>query len=129
MGMDRQVLISSFDHEQLVIVRQHTNTIATGVLTSDRLAKPGEYLQLLDADAYNPGCYDNYDSMGFSSVSGKLNPTSINNVRAYNRGVNVWTCNNRNEMRQLVAAGVTGLISDFPNRVRDILEEELSEIP
>jgi glycerophosphoryl diester phosphodiesterase len=24
-------------------------------------------------------------------------------------------------MRKLIAAGVTGLISDFPNRVRDVL--------
>jgi glycerophosphoryl diester phosphodiesterase len=26
-------------------------------------------------------------------------------------------------MRQLIAAGVTGVISDFPNRVRDVLLE------
>ncbi|HEY5140703.1 MAG TPA: glycerophosphodiester phosphodiesterase family protein, partial [Methylococcales bacterium] len=62
MGLDRRVLISSFDHEQLVEVRRLNNIIATGALTSDRLAKPGDYLQLLDADAYNPGCYDDYDS-------------------------------------------------------------------
>lgn len=44
LGMERRVLISSFDHEQLVRVRRRTNTIATGVVTTDRLAKPGEYL-------------------------------------------------------------------------------------
>jgi glycerophosphoryl diester phosphodiesterase len=57
MGLECRILISSFDHEQLVRVRQCTNIIATGVLTSDRLANPGAYLHLLDADAYNPGCY------------------------------------------------------------------------
>jgi glycerophosphoryl diester phosphodiesterase len=120
MGLDRRILISSFDHEQLVEVRRLSNIIATGVLTSDRLAKPGDYLQLLDSDAYNPGCYGDYDSMGFGSVSRKLDPRGIMNVRAAGRGVNVWTCNDKHQMRELIAAGVTGLITDFPNRVRDV---------
>jgi glycerophosphoryl diester phosphodiesterase len=67
MGMETRVIVSSFDHEQLVETRRLSKTIATGALTSDRLAKPGEYLRLLDADAYNPGCYGDYDSMGFGS--------------------------------------------------------------
>jgi glycerophosphoryl diester phosphodiesterase len=37
--------------------------------------------------------------------------------------VNVWTCNDKAQMRQLIAAGVTGLISDYPNRVREVLDE------
>jgi glycerophosphoryl diester phosphodiesterase len=89
-------------------------------LTSDRLAKPGDYLQLLDADAYNPGCYGDYDSMGFSSVSRKLDPSGITHARATGRGVNVWTCNDKRQMQELIAAGVTGLITDFPNRFRDV---------
>lgn len=129
LGFDRQVLISSFDHEQLLRVRRQTNIIAVGVLTSDRLASPGAYLQLLDADAYNPGCYDDYDSMGFNSVTGKLDPCGIINTRAFGRGVNVWTCNNKDKMQQLIAAGVTGLISDFPNRVRDVLWAHSSKDP
>lgn len=122
MGLDHRVLISSFDHEQLIKVRRLSNVIATGVLTSDRLAKPGDYLQLLDADAYNPGCYGDYDSMGFGSVSGKLDSRGIMNAQAAGRGVNVWTCNDKHQMRELIAAGVTGLITDFPNRVRDLLQ-------
>lgn len=125
MGLDRRVLISSFDHEQLIEVRRLSDVIATGVLTSDRLAKPGDYLQLLDADAYNPGCYGDYDSMGFASVSRKLDPSGIMNVRTTGRGVNVWTCNDKCQMRELITAGVTGLITDFPNRVRDVCVAEL----
>ena len=121
MRLEHRVLISSFDHEQLVKVRRLSDVIATGVLTSDRLAKPGDYLQLLDADAYNPGCYGDYDSMGFGSVSRKLDPVGIMNAREAGRGVNVWTCNDKYQMQELVAAGVTGLITDFPNRFRDVM--------
>src|SRR5436853_2337977 len=62
LRMEHRVLISSFDHEQLLEVRRWSNRIATGVLTVDRIARPGDYLALLDADAYNPGCYGDYDS-------------------------------------------------------------------
>jgi glycerophosphoryl diester phosphodiesterase len=123
MGLEDRVLISSFDHEQLLVVRRLNDAIATAVVTSDRLAKPSEYLRMLDADAYHPGCYGAQDSMGFGSVSGKLDSRSIQEARDAQRGVNVWTCNDPNEMRHLIAAGVTGLITDFPNRVRDVLAE------
>lgn len=121
-GMEDRVIISSFDHEQLVIARKLSQRIATGALTSDRLARPGDYLRVLEADAYNPGCYGDYDSMGFSSVTRKFDPIGIKHARAARRGVNVWTCNDKKQMRQLIAAGVTGLITDFPNRALDVLK-------
>lgn len=117
MRFDHQVLISSFDHDQLLKVRQLTKTDAIGILTSDRIENLNEYLQLLDADAYNPNCYSESDSTG----TRKLNLDGITDVRKSGRYVNVWTCNDKDDMRQLIAAGVTGLISDFPNRVRDVL--------
>ena len=123
MKLDDHVLISSFDHEQLVKVRQLTKTIATGFLTSDRLENPPEYLHKLDADAYHPDCYRECASKG----TRKLNLYGISQVRESGRSVNVWTCNNQDDMKQLIAAGVTGLISDFPNRVRDVLQE--SDVP
>ncbi len=123
LGLERRVIISSFDHQQLIEVRRISDVIATGVLTSDRIARPGDYLQLLDCDAYNPGCYGDYDSIGFGSVSGQLDPVGIRSARGAGRGVNVWTCNTPAQMRELIAAGVTGLITDFPNRVRDVFGE------
>lgn len=120
LAMEHRVLISSFDHQQVQQVRQRSEIIATGVLTSDRMANPGAYLKMLDADAYNPGL----DSLGFNSVQRKLDNVAIQNIRDLGYGVNVWTCNDKIEMRQLIAAGATGLISDFPNRVREVLKEQ-----
>ena len=114
MDMDHQILISSFEHQQLALVRQLSNTIATAVLTGDRLEHLNDYLQWLDADAYHPNCY--------SADGGALNLDGIAAVRTGGCYVNVWTCNNQADMRQLIAAaGVTGLISDYPNRVLDVL--------
>ncbi len=50
-------------------------------------------LEALDADAYNPGCYGGYDSLGFGSVEGRLDTTAIDACRRASYGVNVWTCN------------------------------------
>jgi glycerophosphoryl diester phosphodiesterase len=123
--LERQVLISSFDHQQLLEVRRRSSVVATGILTSDRLAKIPEYLELLDADAYHPCCYGECDSLGFGSVSGTVDMGGIAVVRSSGYGVNVWTCNEKKQMCALIAAGVTGLISDFPNRVHDAIRESI----
>lgn len=117
MGMEHRVLISSFDHAQLVNVRKLTKIIATAVLTGGRIENPVAYLQSLDADAYNPDCYNDCDSAGIR----KLNLDGISAIREASHAVNVWTCNNKDDMKALIAAGASGLISDFPNRVRDVL--------
>ena len=117
MNMEHQVLISSFEHEQLSKVRQLTKTIALAVLTDERIENLNNYLQLLDATAYHPNCYGDQDSTGLR----KLKLDDITTVRDSGHHVNAWTCNNKDDMRQLIAAGVTGLISDFPNRVQDVL--------
>jgi glycerophosphoryl diester phosphodiesterase len=112
-GLARRVIVSSFDHLQLRHVRQLTDEIATGVLVSDRL----RYLESLDADAFHPGCYGEYDTLGFGSVSGELDASLIREVRAAGKAVNVWTCNDESQMRALVSAGATGVMTDYPNRL------------
>jgi glycerophosphoryl diester phosphodiesterase len=118
-----QTVLSSFDHPTLLTARTLDRRIPTAVLTSDRLARPADYLSLLDASAYNPGCYNGYDSLGFDSISGKLDTRAIDDCRQSGFGVNVWTCNDPVQMKQLMEAGVTGLISDIPNRVSHVIAQ------
>jgi glycerophosphoryl diester phosphodiesterase len=117
MALNERVLISSFDHGELANVRKLTQTIATGLLTSECMENLDSYPRLIGADAYNPNYHGGYDSMG----KPKLNLDEIRWARECGYFVNAWTCNNKDDMRQLIAAGVTGLISDFPNRVAEVL--------
>jgi len=119
MAMQTDVLISSFDHEQLRRVRQRSPAVHTAVLTNERLALPGEYLLRIGADALHSGT----DPLGLQSLARTLDAGAIASVRKLGKSVNVWTCNDKDDMRQLLAAGVTGLISDYPNRVREVLDE------
>jgi len=120
-GMQRRTLLSSFDHEQLVIARDLSAEVATGVLTSDRLAKPLQYLALLDADAYHPGCHGEQDSLGFNSVQRTLQHSGFADVLAAGKDVNPWTCNHPEQMRELLGARISGIFTDYPNRLAQLM--------
>ena len=120
-GLSSRVVVSSFDHEQLQSVRAIDAEIATAVLTSDRLCGVARYLDFLDADAFHPGCYADFDSLGFGSVEGHLQTGAIREVRAAGKAVNVWTCNNESHMRALIDADVTVIMTDYPNRLSTVL--------
>ena len=53
----------------------------------------------------------------------KLNLGGIASALEDGNYVNVWTCNNKEDLRQLLACGVSGVISDFPNRVKEALKQ------
>ena len=55
-----------------------------------------------------------------TGVFGELRGT-IDEVRAAGKHVNVWTCNESGQMRQLLGAGVTGIITDYPDRLDALL--------
>ena len=123
MSMEHKILISSFDHELLRIVRQMSDTIATGILTSALIKNLNKYLQLLDADAYHPNCYSESNSNGIQ----KLNLGGIALALEDGNYVNVWTCNDKEDIRQLLACGISGVISDFPNRVKEVIDNYVSQ--
>jgi glycerophosphoryl diester phosphodiesterase len=126
LGVRDRVLISSFDHQQLIAVRAMSEHIATAVLSSDRLARVAGYLQLLDADAYHPGCVGGCDSIGFQSLDGRLDAATISELRGAGKHINVWTCNDPHQMTQLMALGVTGIVTDYPERLHALLEPPVS---
>jgi glycerophosphoryl diester phosphodiesterase len=119
LAIQADVLISSFDHVQLRQVRQRSPALATAVLTNERLALPGDYLQRIGANTLNIGT----DPLGLNSLARTPDAETIDALRRLGMSVNVWTCNDKAQMRQLIAAGVTGLISDYPNRIREVLDE------
>lgn len=121
MKMDSQILISSFEHDMLIEVRRHSKNIATAILVDTLIKAPIGYLRQHKANAYNLGCFNEPNS--FASLQGKRYLAHIDKIRKSGFGVNIWTCNNQDEMGYLLAVGVTGLISDYPNRVREAVDQ------
>ena len=120
-GMERDVLVSSFDHQALARMAQLAPGVKLGVLTRDRIHRPSEYLARLGACAYIPCCTGEDDTIGFGAVTGQIDRDTIAEVKAAGFDVYVWTENDTDRMRRLVEAGVSGIYTDYPHRLRAVL--------
>jgi glycerophosphoryl diester phosphodiesterase len=123
LKMESETLISSFDHALLADIRGQTDAIATGVLTAERLYRPREYVEALGADAFEPGCADAEDVLRRGVAPEEIDADGIRELTDAGLLVNVWTENAESRMRALIDAGVTGIITDYPNRLAHVLAE------
>ena len=109
MGMNEQVLISSFNHDYLEQVKTINPKLATGALVWHPVIDTVALLTRLDAQAYNPR-----DEIIF--------PEAVAKLREQGFEVNVYTVNDEARMKTLVEAGATGIFTDFPQRLKPIID-------
>lgn len=104
-------LISSFDHQQLLWLRDNAPDIRRGVLVGSIPLDYAACCERLDAWSFHP-------SIDF--VSREL----VQDARR--RGLEVWvyTTNEPADFRDLSDMGATGVFADFPERVIQFNEEE-----
>ncbi len=101
IGMTDSVIISSFNHDYLRQVRQIDPDIKTAVLVEGRESNPAALL-------------DEYNAQGFNPNVKNTNPQQVSELAQAGKEVYVWTVNDPKDMRELAQAGVTGVITDFP---------------
>ncbi len=97
-----RVLISSLNHDYLVIAKNCAPRVSTAAL--QKLSHPKdliEYLKALGVSAYHPK-----DDITDAPLVKKL--------RAAGLGINVFTINSSKRQQELFAMGVTAVITDFP---------------
>ncbi|OQY57357.1 MAG: hypothetical protein B6245_17100 [Desulfobacteraceae bacterium 4572_88] len=95
------VLISSFNYDYLRQSKSLAPSVSTAAITDSPHPDPLGLLRDLDADAYHPG-------------QEAVTPEAISLLRSKGFHVNVWTVNDRASMTRLAEAGVSGIITDFP---------------
>lgn len=110
LAMADRVLISSFNHRYLKRVKRANPKIATGALVGSAPADPLTMLRRLEAQAYHPR----------NSI---VQPEEIRSLRRQGFAVNVWTVNDEALMRTLIEADVSGILTDFPQRLAAVLAE------
>ncbi len=97
-----RVLISSFNHDYLVIAKNCAPSISTAALQEGSHPKNlTEYLKTLGVSAYHPD-----DKITDAPLVKKL--------RAAGLGVNVYTVNSSKRQQELFAMGATAVFTDFP---------------
>ncbi len=101
LGLEEQVLISSFNHAYLRQVKDLNPALPTGALVNKVIMDPIALLRDLDAQAFHPGKKYIYAKQ-------------VQALREAGYDVNVWTVNEEAEMLELIDMGVTGVITDFP---------------
>jgi len=110
MDMQDQIIISSFNLDYLVQVKQINPNIKTAALVKN-MDDPLKLLQDIGADAINPS----FESIKDLSI--------IQTLRDAGYDVYVWTVNDENTMMSLINAGVSGIITDYPQRMFKVLEK------
>ena len=106
MDMADRVLISSFNFAYLRQIKALRPAYATAALVREPHPDPLGLLRELRAAAYHPGHL-------------MVTPQRVRQIRNAGRHVNVWTVNTAERMRELAGWGVSGLITDFPQRWLD----------
>lgn len=113
LEMASQVLVSSFVPDYLWQVRRLNPSIATSAVVgwteTEALHMPLD----LPVDGYNPR-------------HTLLSDGQIQSLRQAGFDVYPWTVNDEAEMRRLMRAGVTGIITDFPQTLRRLLAAQES---
>jgi glycerophosphoryl diester phosphodiesterase len=107
-GLEQQCIISNFNHYSLAQCRALNATVATGILYMEGLYRPWDYAATVGANALHAPIY-------------AVNIELVEQAKANNIIYNVWTVNEPQDMKKLVAAGVAGIITDYPDRLHAII--------
>jgi glycerophosphoryl diester phosphodiesterase len=58
-----------------------------------------------------------------------LTPDAVAETKSLGLKVIPWTVNERSDMARLIALGVDGIITDYPNRLRELMAEKEISLP
>ncbi|HYN92836.1 MAG TPA: glycerophosphodiester phosphodiesterase family protein [Pilimelia sp.] len=150
-GLLRQVTIQSFDWGALMLMRRVERRLPIVALTNRDFLQTGQpgaspWLGGLDIDDFGGDPLAAIDSFGadaFSPVHGFPQNGTVAEPgyqpyvtramvdAAHRRGITVvpWTVNDAATMHKLIADGVDGLITDYPDRLRQVLAAHGMRLP
>ena len=111
-GMESKVIVSSFNHYSLVKLKKLSKKIKIGLLYMAGLYHPERYAKSLKAEALHPY---------FPAVN---NPKIIKDIKKSKILINPYTINDEATMKLFVDYGVDGIITNFPDKLKDILDNK-----
>jgi glycerophosphoryl diester phosphodiesterase len=107
---EKQVILSNFNHYSLVKCKEISKEINTGILYMEALYMPEEYCKKVGADGLHPYFY-------------ALNKAILENAHKEGLTVNPFTVNDENTMKMLLSIGVDGIITNYPDKLKKIMED------
>lgn len=107
-GIKDKIIISSFNHNSLIKMKEIDREIKCGVLESSRLYKPWKYVKNMGMEYFHP--------LNFT-----INEEIAEKFLENNIGLNIWFGKADYDFSKYLDLNPTGLITDFPDRVNDLL--------
>jgi glycerophosphoryl diester phosphodiesterase len=140
-GMTSRVTVQSFDWRTLRLLGALAPEIALVALSDQQpdedtveIGKPGpsSWLGELDVDDHGGSVPKLVQALGaktWSPHAMDLTPALV--IEAHSLGLNVvpWTVNDPQDMARVVTLGIDGLITDYPDRLRVVLEAKGIPVP
>ena len=139
--MEHRVTLQSFDWRTLQEVQRMAPEMTTSYLTVNQpwlnnlqTGQPGAspWMSGFDVDNYEGSAPRAVKAAGgeiWSSFHGEVTAQSIAVAHELGLLVKVWTVNDRTRMEELIDLGVDGIITDYPDILRNVLEERNIKLP
>jgi glycerophosphoryl diester phosphodiesterase len=135
-GMASRVSIQSFDWRTLQLVQQLEPTIPTVYLTvqtaNNDNTKDGTWTAGLRAADHGGSAPQMVKAAGgrvWSPNGGAVTEALVKEAQAMGLKVIPWTINNPADMDRLIGWGVDGLITDYPDRLREVMQRRGMPLP
>jgi glycerophosphoryl diester phosphodiesterase len=110
-GLKEKCIIQSFDSRTLVYLHENHPDFVLAYLTED----PTSWKSQLEELGFQPQIFSPYYPM--------LSPNMIKSIQDEGMKVIPWTINDKKDIEAFLKMGIDGIISDYPDRVMEILEE------
>lgn len=109
-GLKEKVILSSFNHESIRRVIEIDNTFETGLLYETEIEDVVNYAKAFGATAIHPD---------IRLISEEL----IKEAKEKDIKVNIYTVNSPIIMRKLIEVGASGIFTDYPDLLNEIITE------
>lgn len=110
-GIEEKTIIQSFDTRTLKVMNKSFPKIRTALLIEDNK----NFRQALDELGFKPTIY--------SPAHKLVNTELIEHLRKENILLIPWTINKQKRMQELIDMGVDGLITDYPDRLLELVKK------
>ncbi|RAM38383.1 glycerophosphodiester phosphodiesterase family protein [Arthrobacter globiformis] len=137
-GMSGRTTVQSFDWSTLNYTRKIAPQLPVVALSSGdgwlQVGKPGAAPELggIDIDDYDGSLAKAAKALGYDVISPmfrSVTPQMIAEAHEYGLPVIPWTVNTTADMANLMDLGVDGIITDYPTRLRTLMEERGLKLP
>ncbi len=107
-----RVVVSSFNHYSIAKIKKMASEIKTAILYTEGLYKPWDYAKVLNAISLHPD-----KEVVFQEI---INDAHENGIKVY-----PYTVDDKDEMREMIAMNVDGIMTNVPDRLILLLKEKI----